>query len=221
MPTAHVTAHATVTTARPGRYLTQLCRHVDQLSRHTGHRHPPRAADPAHTPPGPDARVTWSDTTGTIDLGWGRCTLKAGDGALVLHAEAHDAADLHRLQALLADRLQQIGRRDQLVVEWEPVTTAEPLPAAGRPPDATGVRRRANHGRVLALVAVGALVVALHLGLGAAVLTSVSWAGPAAEVVLAVVAVKLLVSIVLGRRLVRHRRRLAPTPQEAADEPRA
>ena len=213
------TATATVATARPSRYLTQLCRHVDQLSRHAGHRHPPRAGDPAHTPPGPDARVTWSDTTGTIDLGWGRCTLQAGDGALVLHAEAPDAADLQRLPALLGARLHQIGRRDRLTVAWEPTTTPASPPATARPPDTTGAGRRVSHRRTVALVAVGVLVVALHLGLGAAVRTSAPWAGWALGVVLVVVAVKLLASIVLSRRLVNHRRRQAPATPPAPATP--
>ncbi len=83
-------------------------------------------------------------------------------------------------------------------------------PATTRPPDTISARRRGIHRRTVALVAVGVLVVALHLGLGAAVFTSAPWAGWALDVVLVVVAVKLLASIVLGRRLVHHRRRLAP-----------
>jgi hypothetical protein len=72
------TAHATVATTRPGRYLTQLCRHVDQLGRRS-HPLPAGPGGPGHTPPGADARVTWTDTAGEIDLGWGRCTLTAED----------------------------------------------------------------------------------------------------------------------------------------------
>ncbi|MDT7578746.1 MAG: hypothetical protein QOK35_6, partial [Pseudonocardiales bacterium] len=134
-------AHTTVTTTRPSRYLTQLCQHVDHLSRRAGHHlHRPQG-DPEHTPPGTGAHVTWSDTAGVIDLGWARCTLTANGGALVLHAEAHDDADLHRLQALLGARLQQIGRRDHLTVGWQPGTTPTLIPAPGaaadRPQDAT------------------------------------------------------------------------------------
>ena len=64
--------------------------------------------------------MTWTDTAGAIDLGWGRCTLTAEDEALTLHAEADDAADLRRLQALLGARLEQFGRRDHLTVTWRP-----------------------------------------------------------------------------------------------------
>jgi len=217
------TAHATVATARPSRYLSQLCRHVDQLSRHTGHRRHPRAGDPGHTSPGPDARVTWSDTAGAIDLGWGRCTLQTDGDALVLHAEAHDATDLQRLQTLLSARLHQIGRRDHLTVEWKPTVMPTSPPATAGPPDTTGAWRRGTRRRTVAVVAVGVLFVVLHLGLGATVITSDSWAGRALGVVLAVVVVKLLASIVLGRRLVHHhRRRPAPmtptTPTTASDQ---
>lgn len=216
------TAHATVATTRSSRYLVQLCRHVDQVIRPVdplgGHRHPSRAHDPAHTRPGPEARVTWSDTTGVLDLGWGRCALQATDDALVLHAEADSGSDLHRLQTQLADRLHRIGRRDHLTVEWEPAATPAPLLTAARPLDATSTGRRGARRRAVALVAVGVLVVALHLGLGAAVLAPASWARPTVDVVLAAVAVKLLASIVLGRRLVHHRRRPSPpTPPERAD----
>ena len=213
------TAYATVTTARPSRYLTQLCRHVDQLSRRAGHRHHLRAGGPAHTPPGPDARVTWSETTGTIDLGWGRCTLRAGDGALVLRAEADDPAHLQRLQTQLGARLHRIGRRDQLHVIWQPVTTPAPPPVAGQPHDTAGTGRRGVRPRTVALAAVGVLAVALHLVLGGAAIASASWAGPALDVVLVVVVLKLLASVVLGRRLVHRRRRPAPAEPPAPPAP--
>ena len=186
-------AHATVATTRPGRYLTQLCRHVDQLGRQS-HPLPAGPGGPGHTPPGADARVSWTDTAGAIDLGWGRCTLTAEDEALTLHAEAEDAADLQRLQALLRARLEQFGRRDHLTVTWQPVPGAEPC-------------RPRRH--VVGLAVIGTLVVAVHVALGAAAIAVPSWTAPALDVVLAVVVVKLLVSLVLGRRIVRHRRDLS------------
>lgn len=196
------TAHATVATTRPSRYLTQLCQHVDHLSRRTEHRPHPRHGDREHAAPGPHARVIWSDNAGTIELGWGRCTLTTDDNALVLHAEAHDDADLHRLQALLSARLHQIGRPDHLTVTWQPTT---PTAAARRSPDLaeSGRRRRGT----VALVAGGVLIVAAHLGLGAAALTSLAWTGWALDAVLAVVVMKLLASIVVGRRIAHRRRR--------------
>jgi hypothetical protein len=177
------TAHAIVATTRPGRYLTQLCRHVDQLGHH------------AHgSPAGQDARVTWTDTAGTIDLGWAWCTLAAEGEALTLRAEADDAADLQRLQTLLRTRLEQFGRRDHLTVAWQPVPGAEP---------------RRPRRRVVGLAVVGTIVVAVHVALGAAAIAVPSWTGPTLDVVLAVVVVKLLVSLVLGRHVVHRRRDLS------------
>jgi hypothetical protein len=214
-------AHATVATSRPSRYLTQLCRHVEQLSRHAHHRPHLQRGNPEHTPPGADARVTWSDTAGAIDLGWGRCTLTADDNALVLHAEAHDDADLQRLQALLSARLQQFGRRDHLTVTWQPIPTPVPAAASDRSQDKTGAGRRRSARGTVALVAVGVLVVGLHVALGAAAIATPRWTSPALDVVLAVVVVKLLVSVVLARRNVHRRRRSTATAPESSQQQRA
>jgi hypothetical protein len=212
------TAHATVTTTRPSRYLSQLCRHIDHLSRHPNHRPHRQQGDAEHTPPTAQAQATWTETVGAIDLGCGRCTLTANDDALVLHTEARHDADLHRLQALLTARLEHFGRRDHLTVSWQPVPTPTPSPATD---DKTGGDRRRTHRRTAALVAVGVLVVALHLGLGAAVIAARPWTGWALDIVLAAVAVKLLASIVLGRRIVDHRRRSLATARARSGHPRA
>ena len=215
-------AHATVATTRPSRYLVQLCRHVDQLSRHADRRPHFRRGDPEHAPPGVDARVTWSDTAGAIDLGWGRCTLAADDNRLVLNAEADDIADLQRLQALLSTRLERFGRRDHLAVRWKPAPTpTRPLPAAvtGHSQDMPAAGQRRPHRRTVALVAVGVLVVALHVALGAAAIRTPMWTRPALDVVLLVVVVKLAVSAVLGRRVIHHRRGSAATSSAAKPRP--
>jgi len=210
------TAHATVATTRPSRYLSQLCRHVDQLSR----RPHLRRGDPAHNPPAADACVNWTDTAGAIDLGWGRCTLTTDDAGLVLHAEAADAADLHRLQGLLSARLEQFGRRDQLTVTWQPTATPEPAASAGGAHDVPHVDRRRPHHRTVGLVILGVLVVALHIALGAAVVAAPWWTTPALDVVLAAIVVKLLVSVVLGRRVIHHRRRPTAATPETTEQPR-
>jgi len=159
-------------------------------------------------PPGTHLQVTWSDTAGAIDLGWGRCTLTTEDNALLLHAEAHDDADLQRLQMLLSARLHQIGRRDHLTVSWQPTPTPPPAPAAaGHSQDSTRAGWRGPRRGTVALVAVGVLVVAAHLGLGAAAIASAPWMGWALDLVLVLVVVKLLASIILGRRILHHRRR--------------
>ncbi|MDL4815213.1 cytochrome P450 [Actinomadura opuntiae] len=93
------TSRASVRTDRATRYLTQLRKHTDRLRHHTG---------PAE----------WSDAEGTIELPWGRCTLRAGRDELTLHAEAENEERLRRVQDAIAARLRTIGRRDALTVSW-------------------------------------------------------------------------------------------------------
>ena len=96
-------AEARVETERSSRYLVQLCRHVDLVAQ-------------AH--PQMQAHVEWSDDRGVISFGWGRCTLRAEPGVLILRAEAPDEESLHQLEQRVADRLEQVGRRDHLTVTW-------------------------------------------------------------------------------------------------------
>src|SRR3954468_1556922 len=193
-----------VATTRPGRYLHQLCRHVDELSRHPHHAvHPGGGGGPEHPAPGADARVTWTDTAGVIDLGRSRCTLTADDEVLTLRAEADDAADLQRLQALITARLERFGRREHLTVAWQAARPVLVATTDGR--SGTGTRRFPR--RTVGLVVLGTLVVALHVALGAAAVSVPWWTSPALDVVVAVVVVKLLVSLVLGRHMVHRRRR--------------
>jgi hypothetical protein len=112
-------AEARVATERSSRYLVQLCRHVNKVGR-------------AH--PQMQAHVDWSDDHGVISFDRGRCTLRADPGVLTLRAEAPDEQHLHQLQRRVADRLQQVGRRDRLTVTWTPARGAgeETVDPAGR-----------------------------------------------------------------------------------------
>jgi hypothetical protein len=96
-------AEAHVETERSSRYLVQLCRHLDKVGR-------------AH--PEIQVHVEWSDDRGVISFDWGRCTLHALPGVLRLRAEAPDEESLRRLEQRVADRLEQVGRRDHLTVTW-------------------------------------------------------------------------------------------------------
>jgi len=65
-----------------------------------------------------------------ISFDWGRCTLRADPGVLTLRAEAPDEEGLHRLEQRVAEKLEQVGRRDQLTVTWTPPRGAgEQLPS--------------------------------------------------------------------------------------------
>jgi hypothetical protein len=137
-------SYAHVPTARAARYLAQLCSHGRLMSRLTRHRAPghgqgqgqdqdhgqdqeldqDRELDQDHgaghgtggAPP--TATATSAGAEGIIDFGWGRCTLRATDGALTLHAEAEDPGRLRQIEDGVSARLQRIGRRDQLAVTW-------------------------------------------------------------------------------------------------------
>jgi hypothetical protein len=112
-------SHAHVPTTRARRYLAQLGSHSRQLgrlARHQAHRPGEGGAAPAARP------TSWSDASGIIDFGWGRCTLDATDEALTLRAEADDPDHLQLIQDGIARRVERIGRRDQLTVTWQPVS---------------------------------------------------------------------------------------------------
>ena len=121
-----LTAQARVATERSSRYLVQLCRHVDAIAR---------------VQPEMQAHVEWTDDRGVITFGWGRCTLRAEPGVLILRAEAPDEEGLRQLEQRIADRLEQVGRRDRLMVTW-----AAPRGGVGeQPPGAEQHRRGQAH----------------------------------------------------------------------------
>ena len=114
-------AEARVQTERSGRYLVQLCQHVDKLGR---------------ARPQLQAHAEWSEDRGLISFGWGRCMLRALPGVLTLRAEAADEDALRRVESPIGARLVGIGRRDQLRVTWTPPRAAGEQPVE-TPPGAT------------------------------------------------------------------------------------
>jgi hypothetical protein len=72
------------------------------------------------------ANVDWSDDHGVINIGGGRCTLRAHPGVLTVRVEAPDEETLLQLKDRIAGKLEQIGRRDQLTVAW---TRQQPVSA--------------------------------------------------------------------------------------------
>lgn len=178
-----LTAEAHVHTDRPSRYLVQLCRHASQMGQHLGDRWRPHHSEGALAPLEVQ-HVEWSDTHGIIRLNQGQCTLQATEATLTLRADAATENDLQRIQGLLAGRLGKIGRRDHLTVNWRrpDVATAQssdtdqadgPL-LAGRPHRSDNARRRV-WAPGWPLIAAVALLVAVHLGLGGAVLATSPW----------------------------------------------
>jgi hypothetical protein len=110
-------AETTIQTANASRYLVQLCEHATKIGHRMRHLHSRMAA---HTRP-EVLDVDWSDTHGTLNLSWGRCTLDADPTTLTVRVEATDEENLRRVQDLIAADLERFGRRDGLSVTWQQV----------------------------------------------------------------------------------------------------
>ncbi|WP_063786045.1 DUF2218 domain-containing protein [Streptomyces sp. MMG1533] len=192
------TAETHIATERPSRYLVQLCKHFSNKGRHLGHR--PRAHGDsdiqslsAMRAVAEQAQVEWSDTEGSVSLPWGRISLRAAPGVLTLRVEAADEENLSRLQDLAGGHVERFGRRDGLRVSWqlsEATVSSEAVVAMAAAPGEEGAPRRV-HLKVTGLAAAVALALAVHLGLGSALLANWQWTGWAAVGVLAVVLVKV------------------------------
>lgn len=193
------TAEARVETERPSRYLVQLCKHFSNKGRHLGrgfHGHPGGDGQALREMQAvaEQAQVEWSDTEGHVALPWGRITLRATPGVLVLRVEAAAEDDLRRLQELVAGHVGRFGRRDGLQVNWQATASPALSPAAAVldaqvPPADAGPR--GGHLKVVGVVAVVAIVLAVHLGLGSVLLSNWRWTGWAAGGLLAVVVLKV------------------------------
>lgn len=192
------TAEARVPTDRASRYLTQLCRHTNQMGRMR------------HAGSGPQVRHTESsDTTGTVHFGQGTCTLTAEPDALILRVDADDETTLRQLQDGITRRLETIGRRDRLTVTWP----ASDPPAGTAPTPAPHGRGR---WRTLGIVAVAALAVLIHVGLLGGGLAASAWANWGTNIILVLVALKVITvgaHLFLGRAALRRRHRRTIEPQ--------
>lgn len=182
-------AEAQVRTDRASRYLVQLCRHARQMA---SMRHRPPARLGGHTPPDV-LDVDCSEPRGIVRFAEGQWTLEATADTLTLRVEAADAETLRRLQDGITARMEKIGRRDRLAVTWQQPSPDEQNPGAAPAPDtAAGKRRRRGWLSTIALAVGAALVVAVHLGVGGAALATSAWTGWAANIVLALILLKLV-----------------------------
>ena len=202
------TVEAQVPTDRASRYLTQLCRHLGQMSRM---RHQPSTHQDGQAPPAVQ-HVDWTDTSGTIRFPQGTCTLSATADTLTVRIDADDEDALRRLQDGIGRRLDTIGRRDQLTVHWQQSNsdTDGPRDLAGpaMSSNTATARRGRRFGGVAALVMVAAVAVLVHLGVLGAALAASAWAGWGANLVLILIGVKIITVAlhgVLGRMAFRHR----------------
>ncbi|MBZ5736400.1 DUF2218 domain-containing protein [Nocardioides sp. TRM66260-LWL] len=146
---------ARIDTPRAERYRDQLARHGAGMLRQT------QIGGAVGLPPIRDASTV--EGAVVLEFAWGRCTVTATQGELVLFAEASTAADLERIQSGVGGRVTRIGRRDGLSVAWSAAEGEQsPESVLGSSP---------RHGRLfggIAFVVILAAVVVVHLGLAAA-----------------------------------------------------
>lgn len=199
-----LTAEAHIITDRASRYLTQLCRHADQMG------HMPLAGHGAHRPPEVQ-HVDYSDTHGSVHFADGQWTIQATGDRLTLRVEATDEDTLRRLQNGVTKRLETIGRRDHLTVQWRPPDTAPDRPfgttSTGTVVDAAR-RRRRHLARNLLLAGAAALAIVVHFGLLGGALAASTWSNWGTNIVLVLVAVKVITTVGFhafgGRFALRH-----------------
>jgi catechol 2,3-dioxygenase len=98
---AELRSRADVVTDRPSPYLLQLAKHF---------RH--------------KLDVTFDERAGTLPFAFGRCELRAGDGALHLEAIAATPEELERVEHVVGSHLERFGRRHALSVSWSPAATS-------------------------------------------------------------------------------------------------
>lgn len=80
----------------------QAERLIIQLCKHWGHKFPVRQGE------------RW----GEIDLPLGTCRMRADDAALSVELEG-EADQMSRLQEVVAEHLQRMARKEELVIRWQ------------------------------------------------------------------------------------------------------
>jgi hypothetical protein len=182
-------AEARIATPRAERFLVQLCRHAEAMGAKAGPLH--GGGGRAH----PDVvDVEYAADEGTIRFGWGDCTLRSTSDTLTVRVEAGAEAQLARIQDILTADLERFGRRDGLKVTWQGPSAAD---GADR---GEGAVSRRSRGTTVALVVAVALAVTAHVAFGGAALATWRWTSVAADVLLALVILKIVVVALLARK---------------------
>ncbi len=190
------TRHAHIATDRAERYLHQLCGHLGAMRQS---RHRPGGGHGAAGIPRVE-QVEQRPGGAVVRFAEGTWSLEATVDALVLRVEAEDGRALERLTDAISARIAKIGRRDGLCVEW----SRSDAPGHGEEPGVGGAaaavgsdpRRR---WRRAGWVAVVVLAVGVHLGLIGSLHGPRPWTSAAADVLLALLAVKLVLLALHGR----------------------
>ena len=193
---------ARIDTDRPSRYLVQFCKHAAAMAGggHTARLHL-RGGGAGH---GVQVAAQWSDTHGTVTFTpWGVCTLTADAGLLTVRIDAASDDGLARIRDIVSRDLERFTRRNPVTVAWQPSAdtgTSAPDHDAGTP-----VRRWRPTVQIGLLALAVVLVVGVHLGLAGTMVAGWRWTAIGTNVIVGLVALKILL-VVLGRRGIRRRR---------------
>jgi hypothetical protein len=108
---------ARIETPRAGRYLAQLCEHLDHVRQGSPHAR----STSAHSGPPQVLEINRTDDHAVIAFAWGTCTLEATGVALVVRIDAEDGPALGQAENLIGHRIDTIGSRERLIVDWQPM----------------------------------------------------------------------------------------------------
>lgn len=114
-------SRATIDTVRADRYLTQLCDHLDHLPQQSRQH----GTGAGHSGPPQVLAVERAEGRAVVTFAWGTCTFDATATALEVRLEAPDSTTLATAEALITHRIQTIGTREQLTVDWRPDPTPQ------------------------------------------------------------------------------------------------
>jgi hypothetical protein len=195
------TSQTTIKTDRPERYLIQLCKHAAAMGKTRG-GHRPRNHSTGVALASGDIQVhaEYTEERGVVTITpWGRCTLEAAPGTLALRAEAADQAALQRIQDIITRDLERFARRERLTISWQSSEPSTVNPSTSLPP-APVQSNRSNLRTAILLTVLIVAAIAVHLGLGGAMLANSRWAGLSIDLIVLVVVGKILL-VVVGRRL--------------------
>lgn len=192
---------AQIQTDRASRYLVQFCKHAAAMGSgsHSARMHMRREVHVA---------AEWSETSGRVTFGpWGEATLTADSNSLLVRIDAADEDGLTRVRDIIGGDFARFSRRDPLVVAWQRLDSPDEALVRGAVGVPSGKRRgfRRSHLQSAALAVAAVLVAAVHVGLAGSVLAESRWTGLAADVVVALVAVKIALIAVARFKIRQHR----------------
>jgi hypothetical protein len=123
-------AEAEVQTEHASRYVAELCEQFSERAR---------------AKPELGVRVERTESKGTVDFGWGRCTMRADTNVLAVRAEADDQAGLQQVQELVRRHLEKHGEAEGLTVHWPQEDPAAADSHTGRRDAMRGFHGRMRH----------------------------------------------------------------------------